>query len=330
MTPKDSVWEPLDLTSQTTPPWCFFLKKYPQITQVLQLETEHEFPFGFYRVQGRAFDWLVKFITPLQAERHLQANDVNLFLQDKFLNVSCLLDGFPIFVSDEIAILAVDFKDSKQAKPKDLSSLAIEIGKLHSALKTWHAKDEVKRQAQIREERLKKTWQKIRDESLKNLGTIPDEVIAILKKHPLDFSVLTHDAQVVHGDLNMGNILFQDDEQVCFLDFEDTCTAWFSPLTELSFVIERFLLIDEKPSNELVEEGALFLKSYPHSLYFSSNKLLVEILQTLAIRAMLLLVELVYTKQAVAQSEWQKFIFLYQLPKNKQPELEEIVERYRA
>lgn len=328
--PLSEKWRKVtEISVNDTPPGHFLAENSIKNPSVWQLESNHSLPFGLFRVQGlyqqQPIDWFVKFVTHSQAQRQLQANEVCVFLQTQGVGTVCLLANSPMELPNGVVALATMFKKNRFGEVADLNSLAVAIGGLHQALQLSPFVDSVKRAAKNREQMLVNRWQMIQQlETNQIIPNVPGEVLNILKSSVIDFSCLTQHGQVVHGDLNIGNILFENDSKICFVDFEDTQTAWFSPLVELAFVIERFLLIAES-EDKLVAKAISFLKSYPLALHFSSNTILVEILQGLAIRAMLLLVELVYTHQTVADSEWQKFVYLYSLAEQRKPELVSIV-----
>jgi len=328
LTPKPLRWHEKTIKLPKDDPLGHFLaQKSIKNLQIWQLETNLQFPFGFFRVQGeyqyQSINWFVKLVTPSQASRQLKANQLCVFLQQRGVETVCLLENLSIPLSEKVVSLVSNFKEFRFGDVDDLDVLALAVGDLHQSMLAYPFAKDVKLAAKGREQVLLKRWKDI--QQVDSHQTIPKEALQILKTHTIDFACLTEHAQVVHGDLNVGNILFQHHGKIAFIDFEDSQTAWFSPLVELAFVIERFLLIDEI-EDKFVTKAVSFLKSYPLILHFPTNTILVEILQCLAIRSMLLLAELVYTNQNVANSEWQKFVYLYSLAEQKRPNLIAIVE----
>ena len=48
--------------------------------------------------------------------------------------------------------------------------------------------------------------------------------------------------QILHGDLNSGNILINNNK-IYFIDFEDSMHSSLNPIFEVMYVIERFILV---------------------------------------------------------------------------------------
>jgi Ser/Thr protein kinase RdoA (MazF antagonist) len=66
-------------------------------------------------------------------------------------------------------------------------------------------------------------------------------------------ALLNRDAQMIHNDLHPGNVLFNASTTTFhFLDFEEAASSWLSPVMDLSWVIERFCLMQESGADELV------------------------------------------------------------------------------
>lgn len=55
---------------------------------------------------------------------------------------------------------------------------------------------------------------------------------------------------LVHGDLNLGNIIFEKGNSVpIILDFEDAAISWLPQNTDIAYIIQRFLLVRNKETN---------------------------------------------------------------------------------
>ena len=142
---------------------------------------------------------------------------------------------------------------------------------------------------------------------------IPREALNILDQNNLPETIDNNESQVLHGDLNKGNILITDKEnKVIFLDFEDTSTSWGDKKIEISFIIERFCLnASNKNSKRLID---YFLKGYK-SIFMEfkiEEKILYEILQLINLRTLIILSEVQeYNLWTIPAEEWDKFINLY-------------------
>jgi hypothetical protein len=111
-----------------------------------------------------------------------------------------------------------------------------------------------------------------------------------------------------------------------FLDFEDSWTAWFSPLMDLALVIERFTLTGS-------DEDTLALSSVLLNAYYSINDNRFEyteelrvIIKGMSVRSLLLLM-LMCDKypERVADPEWKKFVGLYDAANSRAELMRKIV-----
>ena len=59
--------------------------------------------------------------------------------------------------------------------------------------------------------------------------------------------------QVIHGDLNYGNVLsHHDDGRVTFIDFEEASRSYFNPMIDVAMIIERFIIPSQNSPNKLL------------------------------------------------------------------------------
>lgn len=71
------------------------------------------------------------------------------------------------------------------------------------------------------------------------------------------------ESQLVHGDLNRGNVLFSSGkEKVRFLDFEDAAFALMPVYMELGFVLQRFVFYDEPTHEAAARRVEAFFEGY--------------------------------------------------------------------
>ncbi len=273
-------------------------------------------PQGYYRITPeRNHSFFVKVlpigVTYLQREVDRTAR----WLYSQGIFVSCLIDSFPKYVPGEFCILAYQYVEGRYANEteSDLARLGAALAALHRALRTCPWRNKIRDRGLRRDKQLAGMFAKLR-EGVLPIETVPYDALCLLKMaEPRVMEVLADEPQVVHGDLNYGNVLFGDKaKRVVFLDLEDTRTSWISPLAELSFVIERFAL----PKNDglaLQLSGAL-IGGYISGggVYYRRSGQLADMLRALSVRSLLLLIFVQENRAwSVPISEWNKFISLY-------------------
>ena len=123
-----------------------------------------------------------------------------------------------------------------------------------------------------------------------------------------------HQAQVLHGDLNLGNVLFADHTvSPAPLDFEDSRHNFHGVAMDLAMALERFVLVRTSDDGRALSLGHRLLAGYAeHAAPWRWGAPgLAGILQSLAVRALLLLAGNRAAGRPVAESEWDKFLYLY-------------------
>ena len=75
-------------------------------------------------------------------------------------------------------------------------------------------------------------------------------------------AALIHETpQMVHGDCNYTNVLFEEPGgRLVVIDFEESRAAWLNPMFDVAKVIERFVLVPERA--DAIELARSFLDAY--------------------------------------------------------------------
>lgn len=354
--PPELKWLEIVMSSHDASPenaqaWAFLHllseKHSIKIDQAWQLQTHQTGPYGFFRLTGEmsndeTLDWFLKLVAPQKAKRMLEGQvlvdammstpqDLSIDANVVF-SVPPMVQGFPDTVSEDVTALAFPFWEGRftDYEGSDLRLLGQALGQLHRRLKDLPQAEQIRAGGEERHAMLTARW-KMLLQSPERMAQLPTEAQACLKAHSPDWLAhLMDDGQPVHGDLNVGNVLFRPDGRVAFLDFEDSLTAWFDPLKDLAFVIERFVLCVHEPE-QLTAMSHTLLDAYQaqNPVAIRSETRFIDLLQGLAIRAFLILAELqLTTSQEIPKSEWQKFAFLYNLTFRHETELKAIAAPY--
>ncbi|MDG6777616.1 phosphotransferase [Thiomicrorhabdus sp. zzn3] len=327
--PPELDWQAFDLDQEakTEQAWSDLFAvlhdHYSQPFQLLKLQTHHPIPYGFFRVVGEGFDHFLKVVTAQQADRLIQANEVAGWLNQQGMGVSLLQNAPGWQLNSEAHLLSYRYLNGRfgSASITDMQQLGEALAKLHLALADYPDQHAVEQSGTCRHNGLKARLKEVRHDN----ADLPEEVKEILYRYPEDsLDVLVEDAQMVHGDLNMGNVWFTERECV-FLDLEDSLTAWFSPMKDLAFVLERFVLTHNHREHQVL--GEAFLQAYyrMHHNRFNHPEHAADLLQALAVRALLILIESARHQQIPLANEWKKFVFLYKLADHKRTLLQSIL-----
>ena len=324
--PKKLVWHKVE------PALGLKLKQWTKLNgDAYRMESAVTTPYGYYNIiENQGSEYFIK-ILPTETEALQSESDkMARWLRDEGVKTSCIIAGFPRRVPNtDYLILAYNNINGHFVKQNidELALIGNALGNLHTILKECKWASSIEKSGIKRQETL--TNRLIDIKNGKTFCGIPAEVHNILCHAEKDvLSVLIVDPQVIHGDVNYGNILIQENTaDVFFLDFEDSWSTWFSPLMDVAFVIERFALVSSK--GDSLELSKAFTKAYfsTTNLCFTYDEQLSDILRAMSVRAMLLLsfmVELDFKK--AYENEWKKFTNLYHQTIAKADLLKSIVE----
>lgn len=286
--------------------------------EVTRLESGIEEPLGYYRIGSRDNKFFFAKILKEEAiESQLQSNKMARWLAEKEISVNCMLPGYPKLGADRIGVLVYPYLTGNYVSTNntDLSMLGSAIAKLHAILRECPWVEQIQYQGLQRHTNLLNLLKKIKH-GAQLRQYFPSDIWALLHEHvEIDLlDVLIIEPQVVHGDLNFGNVVIQSGtNKITFLDFEDTWTSWFSPIMEISFAIERFALQSEDPSSEDFARELYLSYIRKGGVSFCYQSQLADTLRALSVRALLLLMLVTQNNSwRVPESEWEKFKKLYE------------------
>jgi thiamine kinase-like enzyme len=288
-------------------------------------------PLGYYKIinpeSGALFLKILK-QEDIKSQRY--ADHIARWLSDRGVKTNCLAEEVPRLLQLDLSALVYPYLEGRYALPSvsDMALLGASVAFLHQQLNKcpWHG--EIKAQGIERQKKLAAVLKQTKHRLPKN-SEIPTAVSSLLvtdvEQDLLD--VLTDHPQVVHGDLNFGNILFDKaGTEITFLDFEDTCAAWFSPLMELSMVLERFALIEDDEKSLVLSRSVYDAYKRSGGEEFQHESQLSDILRALSVRALLTLTLVSQSgRWNVAEEEWNKFLMLYHQAVNRKRLLEQVI-----
>ncbi|MCP5088791.1 MAG: phosphotransferase [Rhodobacteraceae bacterium] len=208
------------------------------------------------------------------------------------------------------------------ANQTQISALASELAHLHGALLEFQNETRFKPDLDRAEKHrawLCDSYRQIQTESLKG------QYVPQLDGFPLLQSFVSNDhtgflerffsadCQLVHGDLNPGNLLWVPGEHrgsVAFLDFEEATQSLFPACFDIAVLIERLFLVSEGPGTEWMPQAELLLKGYSRArggTCLHTENDLNDALVFATIRSLVILIELEKAGRPASQKEWEKF-----------------------
>jgi fructosamine-3-kinase len=269
---------------------------------------------GYYRSTGRKKNF-IKILNKTDSQFQLQAEQIASWLKKNGVIVSCTRGGYPKKIEGrELWIYAYDYIEYEffTGSEKSLYFIGSELGKMHKLMQDHPfsavAFNNGKKKNKILFQQLNSIKTK------EDFSSLPKSAVELIKAtSDKDFQVLFKLGQMVHGDMNFGNIIFKkNSHQPIFIDFEDSTTAWLSPLYDIAFIVQRFILLSDlqdKPQ----------LASFFFTGYRSQNNLhdfvkvgdLHVMLRMISVRSLLILSTLSDIDRDLYSDEINKFISLH-------------------
>lgn len=281
---------------------------------------------GFYQLltSDDGPDLFLKVVPPERAEQLLAADRVASLLAGQGLPVTHLHDNIITLASGDL-LLSQDllYGRNAHADQADMKRLGTLLARLHSQLIKLSDTAAIRKASQQRD----RTLAEARDDQalLTKLDYRADEVRACIAEQ--DPTLPSDHAQPLHGDLNLGNLLFvEPDGRPILLDFEDSLHNWHSPKMDLAMALERFVLVRCSNDVQALTLGRALFDGYRQvggQLDWSTGEL-GETLRTLSVRALLLLAQRHAELQPVAETEWDKFLLLIEQTRQRDQLLERL------
>lgn len=203
----------------------------------------------------------------------------------------------------------------------DALTLGKTIGKMHNALRYSKKQSLVRQNCQKHFDWFSKALD-ASNQKLIQEDDVLKPALEIVEQYDLSFfKPFLEDAQIIHGDLNAGNVIFNDG--VAFvLDFEDAVKSYSSPILDISFCIERFFI---KLMDNWQKHTDIFLTAYRLASKSAQKDsfILSDILELLAVRALLIIIQN-YNHYGIPpnKSEVDKFIESWHMIKSPEFSLE--------
>ena len=293
--------------------------------QVLGLKSREGTRPGYFLLESDKKVFL-KLIDVKYLSSQLKANQIAEYLFKKGIFTSLLLEGFPKSVADNQILLAYEYIEAKFVTPsvERLVYLGRAIGQMHNALLSAPFADDVSFSGQSTFLSYQQSLENIQlQKRYWNEGV--EDILANYSVE--DLNVLIEGAQCTHGDLNVGNLLLTPNNEIVFLDFESSFNAWYSPLKDLAFVVERFVLTQNLDLIPMHLNAILTGYQSAGQAAFRNAQHLVDILKALSVRSLIVLSEMASNDLNPLESEWKKFVMLFNLANQSHEVLASVMDK---
>ncbi len=186
-----------------------------------------------------------------------------------------------------------------------LRQLCIAVKQCHRLLKKYPGASRISQNTLRRINLLLDSEKLLRDELMKDGRNMNSAMMDIMNASDLSELEASH-AQVVHGEIHRGNVIFIDNQAV-LIDFEECVHSYFSPLWDVAYLFQRFCLFDW-PNEHQYKERLSVIKSY-----FDLDESCLFHYMRLAIKLIILVAHYndVIGSYRTPLREYDKFIKLY-------------------
>ena len=269
---------------------------------------------GYFRVQASLASYFVKAVAHDQSKAHSES--ISSWLSSRqFPTVDCI-QGFPKTIrTHNLVVFAYPFLNSRfpQSNSHDLFLIGESTGSLHSHLHLYPDQNYMADISSKHHSTLLDSY----DEIVSGSSNVPIPSVILDLFNSFSRSNLflpLYEPQLLHGDLNPGNILFETGSNRVFLiDYEESPLCFFSRLYDIAFVLQRLVL--NSHDTKQFDLASSFMRGYRSKnscRIFPFTGSLLIMLQFICIRSLLILyVNNVLCSPAFA-AEVSKFLRLYE------------------
>lgn len=279
--------------------------------RVLSLDSQMTPPKGYYFLHDdrSGLPFFIKILESKDVESQVLADSYASYLKSNGLRVNSIVDGFPKHFDCTHRLVVYQWIEGSflNVDQNTMEILGRRMGQMHAAFSQYDF-DSVKNKSAEKLLALE-TFSKELMQKRFYCGPYAERVERLLQSMPDAFSNFDEPCQIVHGDLNVGNVLWTGDD-VVFLDFEDTSSSWLPRRIEVAFALERLILINEANDESALKVARSFLRAYVKaagSSPFQEEGELISSLYWLSLRSLVMLTQYELEGFPWPESEWQKF-----------------------
>ena len=280
--------------------------------KLYRLGKSHSDIAGYYRLENAAGRQFIKIVLNQYLDSQIAADEIARFAASH-VNAATLLGGYPKRVATEHSALAYSWIDQAGVSPSTMCyQLGRELARLHQVLRGYPRSGEVQANGIQRLTALQTFYDNHRAEIVSS-RQFPVSARAHMSESCDLFELFEDSCQVVHGDLNAGNLRW-DGNRLWFFDFEDARFAWFPVCLDVAFAIERHALINEPNDERAFANARELLRGYcdvSGQQPFAVQGSLLASIKWWGVRSLIMLAGFEQRGEGWPASEWRKFEKLF-------------------
>jgi thiamine kinase-like enzyme len=267
---------------------------------------------GFYQYKGEQ-DFFIKIISSQDYKIQSIADEITAYLFDAGISVNLVKNGYPrkiIELNRWIYLYPLLYYNFNAKSLNELFLIGKEVGRMHRVMTDCPIKNDICNNGKNKNKLLRRQFKYIKLNKIS--PWFSQEAIELIKNFSYEnYDVLEKYQQMVHGDLNFGNIIITKAQHPVIIDFEDSLVSWLNPIYDIAFVIQRFIFLNSSNVDK-IQLASFFINGYKSKYKIAHDKGdLYSILKMISIRSLLILSTLDGEQATVYKSEIDKFIRLY-------------------
>jgi hypothetical protein len=292
--------------------------------QVSRLQSSVVLPLGHFRLLGPDQDVFLKVLSVDQAAHNDEADKLAQSAKEAGAPVLPPLRWIETRRGPVIGVYPHINARYGEPTVADASKFGAALVRLHRALKNCSEAPQVRR-ASLQRMRMLATRRTNILAGEGPLGPNPATLQNLLANAEAPFEP-DETAQIVHGDLNLGNVLFDEKTgEPTIIDFENATVSWLPPEIDIAMALQRLCLTAVVSDESKAQCASAFLVAYHDEGYTGrhfSAAALVEAMRWISIRNLCLLAEAEASGREVNKEEWQKFLSLVETAEDHKPLLD--------
>jgi fructosamine-3-kinase len=277
-------------------------------------DSSSKFLVGYYKLITDK-SYFFKVVGDSDSKNQLNGELISKWLAKAGVSVNSALPNYPKKIKQHnLWVFLYEYIEHEffDGSEQSIYCIGKELGKMHKVMKNYPQLEKIHKKGVSKNQFLAKQLEDIKNGLI--YPAFSTNAINIIKNTSnIEFLSITKNSQVIHGDMNFGNIIFKKESRTpIIIDFEDTSSAWMSPLYDIAFIIQRFIL--QYQVTDKSKLTSLLIDGYKSQVKLSNiiNKgSLYAALKMISIRSLLLISTLNLNEQNQLETEVSKFVDLY-------------------